>query len=54
VTTTGIRSSCLGYQGDTLSVLERLKKNFVNGYRVDVSFRVLTDVILDSERVCLR
>lgn len=39
---------------DTLSVLERLKKNFVICYRVDVSFRVLTDVILDSERVWVR
>ena len=32
----------------------RLKGNFVIGYRVDVSFRVLMDVILDSERVWVR
>ena len=51
---TGIRSSSLGYQRNTLNVLERLKRNFVTGYRVDVSFRVLTDVMFDSERVCVR
>ena len=46
-----LASSSPGCQRDTLSVLERLKRNFVIGYRVDVSFRVLTDIILDSERV---
>lgn len=37
-----------------ISVLERLLRNLVIGYRVDVSFRVLMDVILDSEWVWVR